>query len=285
MKARPYEYVGQEQVALSTAPVWDHGHISSRSLVLRTFVINSGSGWVAMPGGLVRVAGADGPVVSMQRGGRTKDAWVLCDTPPDSFSMLRPRSQTVQLQRTPAELPSRAADNLFWLGRYAERSECVARLLRSLMTRVRHSRPNELNCLFRLHGCFGSAHSTLPIDHKPTARQLEDELISLMSDARRPDSLVANLGEVLRIGGALRERLSSDMSRLIVALSESVMIHDYMLFVEYTAALSGCLELLSALLGPRWKTLPVDRAGYEHGPPSRARSLLRASVARTRRRP
>ena len=44
-----------------------------------------------MPGGLVRVAGADGPVVSMQRGGRSKDAWVLWDEPVDTFSMLRPR--------------------------------------------------------------------------------------------------------------------------------------------------------------------------------------------------
>jgi hypothetical protein len=75
----PYEYVAQEQVALSTAPVWDHGRLYSRSLVLRTYVLNTGSGWIAMPGGLVRVAGADGEVVSMQRGGRSKDAWVLWD--------------------------------------------------------------------------------------------------------------------------------------------------------------------------------------------------------------
>jgi uncharacterized circularly permuted ATP-grasp superfamily protein/uncharacterized alpha-E superfamily protein len=259
MKARPYDYVAQEQVALSTAPVWDHGHVFSRSLVLRTFVVNSGNGWVAMPGGLVRVASADGPVVSMQRGGRTKDAWVLSDAPSDTFSMLRPRSQTVQLQRAPAELPSRAADNLFWLGRYAERSECIARLLRCLMTRVRRSRQAELNGLFRLHGCFDSHYSTLPAEGPPNARALEEELISLMSDPKRPDSLAANLGEVLRVGGVLRERLSTDMSRLIVALSESAAIQDYMLFVEYTAALSGCLELLSAFSG-------LERENITRGP-------------------
>ena len=64
-----------------------------------------------------------GPVVSMQRGGRSKDAWVLWDGPVDTFSMLRPRNQPVQLQHAPADLPSRAADHLFWLGRYAERAE------------------------------------------------------------------------------------------------------------------------------------------------------------------
>jgi len=249
VRARPYEYVAQEQVALSTAPVWDHGHLYSRSLVLRTYVLNTGSGWVAMPGGLVRVAGADGPVVSMQRGGRSKDAWVLSDGPVDTFSMLRGRDQPVQLQRAPADLPSRAADNLFWLGRYAERSESIARLLRCLMTRVRRVSDADLASLFRLHSCFDSQHSILPKDRPATARDLEDELVSLMSNPKRPDSLASTLSEVQRVGGNLRERLSGDMSRLVVALAESGRIEEYMLFVEYSAVLNGCLELLAAFSG------------------------------------
>src|SRR6201996_9049194 len=88
LRGRPYDYVAQEEVALSTAPVWEGGHIYSRSVVLRTYVLNTGNGWMAMPGGLVRVAGSDGPVVSMQRGGHSKDAWVLCNAPVDAFSML-----------------------------------------------------------------------------------------------------------------------------------------------------------------------------------------------------
>jgi uncharacterized alpha-E superfamily protein len=259
LRSRPYEYVAQEQVALSTAPVWDHGRLFSRSLVLRTFVLNTGSGWVAMPGGLVRVAGADGQVVSMQRGGRSKDAWVLWDQPVDTFSMLRPRNQPVQLRRSPVDLASRAADHLFWLGRYAERSECIARLLRCLMSRVRQSGSAELACLFRLHGCFDSAHSTLPKDRRPTAHELEDELISLLSDAERSDSLVSTLGEVQRVGGNLRERLSVDMSRLVGALAEASVTEKYMLFVEYSGVLAGCLELLSAFSG-------MERENITRGP-------------------
>jgi uncharacterized circularly permuted ATP-grasp superfamily protein/uncharacterized alpha-E superfamily protein len=259
LRARPYEYVAQEQVALSTAPVWDHGRLYSRSLVLRTYVLNTGSGWVAMPGGLVRVAGADGQVVSMQRGGRSKDAWVLWDTPVDTFSMLRPRSQPVQLQHAPADLPSRAADHLFWLGRYAERSESIARLLRCLMTRVRRASGAELACLFRLHACFDSQHSTLPKDRPPTARDLEEELISLMSNPERPDSLTTALAELQRVGGNVRERLSADMSRLVVALAESSHTEKYMLFVEYSAVLGGCLELLSAFSG-------MERENITRGP-------------------
>jgi uncharacterized circularly permuted ATP-grasp superfamily protein/uncharacterized alpha-E superfamily protein len=259
IRARPHEYVAQEEVALSTAPVWDQGRMYPRSLVLRAYVMNSGSGWIAMPGGLVRVAEADGQVVSMQRGGRTKDAWVLGDKPVDTFSLLRPKNRPVQLVRTPADLPSRTADHLFWLGRYAERSESIARLLRCLITNVRRANRAELECLFRLHDCFDSAHSTLPEDRPATARDLEDELVSLMTDLERPDSLASILNEVHRVGGNVRERLSADMSRLIVALAESGRTEEYMMFAEYPAVLNGCLELLSAFSG-------MERENITRGP-------------------
>ena len=131
LRARPHEYVAQEHVALSTAPVWDNGGLYPRNMVLRTYVLNTGDGWVVMPGGLVRVAGSEGPVVSMQQGGHSKDAWVLSNGPVDTFSMLRPRTQTVELRRGSTDLPSRVADNLFWLAamrnaRSALRVCCVA---------------------------------------------------------------------------------------------------------------------------------------------------------------
>ncbi len=268
LRAKPYDYVAQEQVALSAAPVWDNGHLHSRSLVLRTYVLNTGNGWIAMPGGLVRVAGVDGPVVSMQKGGHSKDAWVLWDQPVDTFSMLRPRSQPVELRRGSTDLPSRAADNLFWLGRYAERSECIARLLRCLITRVRRASAQELACLFRLHACFSSFHDTLPEDRLATSVDLETELISLMSDAERPDSLVCTLGELQRVGGYLRERLSADMFRLVGQLGDSARVDASMLFVEYSGVLTRCLDQLSGLSGmerenitrgPGWVFLSIGR--------------------------
>ena len=268
LRSRPYEYVAQEQVDLSTVPVWDQGHLYPRSMVLRTYALNTDAGWIAMPGGLVRVADADGQVVSMQRGGRTKDAWVLWDGPVDTFSLRRPRNQPVKLERAAADLPSRAADNLFWLGRYAERAESIARLLRCLMTRVRRANRNELACLFRLHHCLGSPHSTLPKDRTASARELEDELVSLMTGVERPDGLASVLAEVHRVGGNVRERLSSDMSRLVVALPEPASTDNYMLFVEYSAVLNGCLEMLSAFSGmerenitrgPGWRFLSLGR--------------------------
>ena len=259
LRERPHEYVAQEQVALSAAPVWDHGNLFSRSLVLRTYVLHTATGWIAMPGGLVRVADRDGPVVSMQRGGNSKDAWVLWDRPVDTFSMLRPRHQPVELRRGSADLPSRAADNLFWLGRYAERSECMARLLRCLLKRVRRANERELACLFRLHACFGSRHSTLPEKLPASARDLERELISLVAGTKRPDSLNGNLAEVLRVGGNVRERLSTDFSRLLTELAGSVRVGERVSYGEYTSVLSGCLDLLAGVSG-------MERENITRGP-------------------
>jgi uncharacterized circularly permuted ATP-grasp superfamily protein/uncharacterized alpha-E superfamily protein len=251
LRARPHEYVAQEQVALSTAPVWDKGCLNSRSVVLRTYVLNTGSGWIAIPGGLVRVADAEASVVSMQRGGHSKDAWVLWDTPVDTFSMLRPRNEPVELRRISRVVPSSVADNAFWLGRYVERAENIARILRTLIPRVRRTEESELGCLLRLHRCLESRHSKLPkAKHRqPTSIELEQEVTSLLTDAKRPDSLACTLTEVSRIGGNIRERLSSDMMFLLGQLRDSIQIGRSTPFLEFPGMLTDCLELLSAFSG------------------------------------
>src|SRR6202167_847508 len=180
LRTHPHEYVAQEQVALSNAPVWDNGHLHARSVVLRAYVLNTGNGWTAIPGGLVRVAETEGSVVSMQRGGHSKDAWVLWDSPVDTFSLLRPRNEPVELRRELPGVPSSVADNVFWLGRYVERAEHTARVVRCLTSRVRRANEAELSCLIRLHSCLESRHSKLPKakNKRPTALEFEQELIS-----------------------------------------------------------------------------------------------------------
>src|ERR1700691_5922042 len=251
LRARPHEYVAQEQVALSTAPVWDNGCLNSRSLVLRTYVLNTGSGWIAIPGGLVRVAEAEGSVVSMQRGGHSKDAWVLWDSPVDTFSMLRPRHEPVELRRVSRVVPSSVADNAFWLGRYVERAGNIARILRAMIPRVRRAEEADLGCLIRLHRCLESRHSKLPKAkrRRPTSAELEQEVTSLLTDARRPDSLACTLAEVYRTGGTIRERLSADMMFLIGQLRDSIQIGSGTPFLEYPALLTDCLGMLSAFSG------------------------------------
>ena len=251
LKAFPHEYVAQEQVALSNAPVWGNGHLFQRSLVLRTYVINTGTGWTAIPGGLVRVAEAEGSVVSMQRGGHSKDAWVLSNSPVDTFSLLHPRNQPVALRRGSPDVPSSVADKVFWLGRYVERAENTARIARSMISRVRRAEPGELGCLIRLHGCLKSRHSKLPKGKKkrPTPSEFERELISVISDAKRTDSLAFILSEASRVGNSVRERLSADMMILIGQLRTSLDTDRNTQFLEYPATLTLCLELLSAFSG------------------------------------
>jgi uncharacterized circularly permuted ATP-grasp superfamily protein/uncharacterized alpha-E superfamily protein len=251
LRTRPHDYVAQEQLALSTAPVWENGRMVSRGLVLRTYVLNTGSGWIALPGGLTRVAEQEGSVVSMQRGGHSKDAWALWDSPVDTFSMLRPRNEPLELHRVAMPVPSSVADNVFWLGRYVERAENIARIVRTILSRVRRADEAELGCLLRLHGCLESRHSRLPKgkNKRPTAVELERELISILTNVKRPDSLASTLAEVARIGGNVRERLSADMNSLIGQLRDSVQIDKDTQFLEYPAMLTACLELLSAFSG------------------------------------
>jgi uncharacterized alpha-E superfamily protein len=197
------------------------------------------------------VAEAEGSVVSMQRGGHSKDAWVLWDSPVDTFSMLRPRNEPVELRRVPRVVPSRVADNVFWLGRYVERAENIARILRAMIPRVRRAEEAEMACLIRLHSCLELRHSKLPKvkDRRPTPLDLEQEMISLSTDAKRPGSLASTLAEVSRVGGNVRERLSADMNFLISQLRDAIQVDRGTEFLEYPTMLTACLELLSAFSG------------------------------------
>ncbi len=137
MRARPGRYVAQEHVALSTVPVWEEGALQPRHLVMRVFAVSTGSSYLVMPGGLSRIsASLSNMVVSMQRGGGSKDTWVLGDGPAPEFTLLRPPTHPLEVSRATFDLPSRVADNLFWLGRYTERVEAVVRITRATLGRV-----------------------------------------------------------------------------------------------------------------------------------------------------
>ncbi|MHA5864292.1 alpha-E domain-containing protein, partial [Pseudomonas aeruginosa] len=122
-------------------PVWRDGKagvgLQSRAIGMRVFAVAASDGryWV-MPGGLTRVASAaDAEVVSMQRGGASKDTWVLAERAVGGEPW-RPRRLGVRdLVREDPYLPSRVVENLFWYGRYAERCDDHARLLRVVLSR------------------------------------------------------------------------------------------------------------------------------------------------------
>ena len=139
--ARPQHYVAQEWVHVSQAPVLEGGAgqaFAARTVGLRVFAVATPGGWRVMPGGLTRVAGdEDSRVIAMQRGGRSKDTWVLADGPVNAeFTLLSNTVTAADLVGSDATLPSRAAENLFWFGRYGERCDATARLLRVAIGQV-----------------------------------------------------------------------------------------------------------------------------------------------------
>ena len=132
-------FVGQELVTLSTTPALVDGRLQPRPLVLRMFLARTETGWAVMPGGFARIGRSEDPAaIAMRRGGSVADVWVISDTPVEQDTMLaQPKGK---FMRTAMEtLPSRAADNLYWLGRYVERAECDMRFLRSYHLRLSES--------------------------------------------------------------------------------------------------------------------------------------------------
>ncbi|WLI46731.1 circularly permuted type 2 ATP-grasp protein [Pseudomonas beijingensis] len=139
MQARPYAYVAQELAQLSQAPVWqaEDGQIQPRAIGMRMYAVSGKDDYRVLPGGLTRVAAeADAEVVSMQRGGASKDTWVLGEQAPGSEQWKAQRTVGVHdLVRRDPYLPSRVVENLFWFGRYCERCDGSARLLRIMLAR------------------------------------------------------------------------------------------------------------------------------------------------------
>ncbi|WP_397450173.1 circularly permuted type 2 ATP-grasp protein [Pseudomonas sp. NA-150] len=139
MQARPYAYVAQELAQLSHAPVWQGvtDQLQPRAIGMRVYAVASADGYQVLPGGLTRVAAeADADVVSMQRGGASKDTWVLGERADGIKPWKGQRALGVRdLVRRDPYLPSRVVENLFWFGRYCERCDGSARLLRIMLTR------------------------------------------------------------------------------------------------------------------------------------------------------
>ena len=131
--------VGQELVTLSTTPQWIGGQLVPRPMTIRMFLARTPQGWQVMPGGFARIgAGQDATAIAMQQGSGVADVWVVSDRPVAPSTLLA-AGEPAFARAEPGALPSRAADNLFWLGRYIERTECAMRLTRAYQARSAES--------------------------------------------------------------------------------------------------------------------------------------------------
>ncbi len=214
---RPQDYVGQEVVTLSTMPVIDDGMMIARPFTLRVFAARDGDGnWRVMPGGFARIGPvADVRATSIGVGTRSADVIIYGSTPQPAVSLLRADAGSV-IRRNPGTLPSRVADNLYWLGRYLERGETVLALVRagSGAAIVSDSDPSiPAATAARIRTRLVEVGAVAP-DSKAF---FADALTMALDDPAAQSSVSALLNAARLIGAGSRERLSPDFSRLLDA--------------------------------------------------------------------
>lgn len=220
---RGIDFVGQEVVNLSTTPIWHEGRLLPRPFVLRVYAARTPQGWKIMPGGFCRISGrADARAVYMGEGVRSADVWVLADKPVAMVSLL-PTDETVRIRRIIGTLPSRAADNLFWLGRYLERSEATLRLIRCLASRMIEAdaeiaKPG--SAVSKLMSLLIAWHSAPAL---PASGVMAFVAIALHSDEEYGSAL-SLVRDARRAASFIRERLSTDTWRLIGELHQNLAV-------------------------------------------------------------
>jgi uncharacterized circularly permuted ATP-grasp superfamily protein/uncharacterized alpha-E superfamily protein len=195
-------FAAQESVTLSTMPFYAHGRLEPRPVTLRAYAMRTPAGWKIMPGAFARVgASANASAIAMQAGGRAADVWIVSERPVERVTLLPADTDTASAKLA-AVLPSRAADNLFWLGRYIERADSIARQLRAYHERIAGASDPRNPAL---PGLLTALHQ-VGID--------EDETI--------PAGLVGSIDAAAASAGRIRDRFSPEGWLALMDLSKTV---------------------------------------------------------------
>ncbi len=223
---QPHLFAAQEELKLSTAPSWVSGEILPRPVSLRVYLVAIGGTYKMMAGGLTRVAAAtQWHTLSMHHGGVSKDTWVLSHQPVEAVTLLHPAEGAIELRRVGNNLPSRLADNFFWLGRYEERADATARLLRSAFARfgpenLGGAQPQLWPILqaLKLPRRTNEPESEADAEAPPPVTELD--LWALIFDPGMPGSLRDTAANLQRLAVFLRERTSNDLWQVLSSLAD-----------------------------------------------------------------
>jgi uncharacterized circularly permuted ATP-grasp superfamily protein/uncharacterized alpha-E superfamily protein len=261
IEAQPLRWVGQEPLAMASAPTLTAAGLAPRRSVLRAFAVPRNDSFAVMPGGLTRVASDRGVGrISNQAGAISKDTWVLASEPEGLTGFWLDSGPTVKPIEPMASIPSRTAENLWWLGRYAERAEAITRLLRVVYDRRNDFQgspnPAGIESLRALLVALTHTSTTYPGFVGAGAEdRLESpgrELLDLVVDEQRPGTLAHSVRALLDCAYAVREQLSADTWLVVGALDRELIelhgpMHDPQAVVS--SALQRVMQGLLALGG------------------------------------
>jgi uncharacterized alpha-E superfamily protein len=193
-------------------------------VVLRCFLVADGESWRVMPGGLAREPAGDTALSQLGRlNGTLKDVWVLAEDAADVQIPTSRRFHQLEVDRGSADLQSRVADNLFWLGRYVERLDNDARLLRLTVTRAAQGvigvrEGAELRLLGKLIDRANLMPGQAALS-TPESAAFQHGLAAVASEKR---GLVSVLDAIQRLTSTLRDRFSPDMMTIVGPLLNKV---------------------------------------------------------------
>ena len=213
--ANPSAYAAQEQVQRSSAPLWGLQPRSHR-LAIRTYAASEpdNDSFHVMDGGLARLSSTLEPLeISIRGGEKSKDIWVLSDKPVRHVSLLSPPGQESVIRRTGDDLPSRVADNLFWLGRRLERTDDHARLIgttaKRLIGELAYHEIEDMPMLLRCLAAQGLIEPGYAMtEMREPLPNVSLELAGFVFE-NRPDSLASGIERLVRLGYLVRDRLSA----------------------------------------------------------------------------
>ncbi|RIV91432.1 hypothetical protein D2V17_03150 [Aurantiacibacter xanthus] len=250
--ARPLDFSAQEVVRYSTAPALIDAAIEPRAFTIRAFLARDGNGrWTVLPGGFARISQDERQRSSLMGLGDIATDLCVVDPATRHEVTTTPGMAAPALRRDQGLLPSQAADNLFWLGRYCERAHQVSRIVRNLVEQIAIAGGgvDAASAITRLANLLRDLGAVPPESRSWQPSRLAGAALA-SQDMR--GSAHSSLEAVRQLALLLRDRLSRDAWRIIQRPMPTVAGGD----IE---AISGVcdrlVERLSALTGLMSDTL------------------------------
>lgn len=276
IEQQPLRFAAQQIVKPSLSPSLIDGKLQARSTVMRSFAVAGESDYNILPGGMTRVnPDAEQLIITNQNGSISKDTWIIASEPEKQVSLATESNAGMVIGDDRSDLPSRVVENMFWMGRYAERAESAMRLLRTVLMQLNdiEKLPPKANAaLLRAVTHVTATQPGFTADKPQLLANPEPELMDVIVNQRRQGSVAANLMAMLNSAEEVKEMLSADTQRIINDIRDELGVLETNLNYGLGSAPEEDLDpLVTALLalaglshesmvrGPAWHFMEMGR--------------------------